>query len=362
MASSLILPISDETQSTEGKNETIPESTAIFTVENGPYRIILRETYVKDAFYRVDATDEDNKYSINIDLNHFNGQDCKEYIQGCPKLFEKIFKTGTPTISIENDDMVCNFEGTVSAKIILIRYPETQIERMMKKNHRQDIEISKLKEQNTGLNTEVKLLVEKVNRLGDEFKTFLDRQARLENNGDPEIKGTITRISLSENKVMNNKELYELQSQKTGNQESPIDRLIKSFDRLASSFDQQAESFAHVLKRLKKNNKKEISEVTCDAVDEKTNMVEIKEQKSENDELKVDRLNRSMDSEKCVITAKCQHVLEKGDDEGQMCNSNVSHKSLTKRYCKSHYCAKSHIKEEKKAEKILRKLEAVESK
>jgi hypothetical protein len=144
LAQSQILSNS-EVQTDEGKNA---EVTELCTIKKENFRITLYKTYIKDLLYRVEATDGDENYHLDLGISHFNGQECKEYIRACPNLLEKLFKIGNSNISIKFGDMVCDLESNIiSAKIILPRVVGTELEQMKKKISRQDVEISKLKEQ-----------------------------------------------------------------------------------------------------------------------------------------------------------------------------------------------------------------------
>jgi hypothetical protein len=190
MSSSLILPIpkdvqfeetDSENEGSDSENENVSlEETEIHTIQKDNFRITLYRTHIKDILYRIDATDGDDKYSSRIDIGHFNGQECRECIQACPMLLEKLFKIGTVNILIRNENMICEFEGNIiSAKITLARVVETQIELMMKKINRQDMENSKLRIRNEELNNEVKSLVENMKKFSDSVDLLHERLSEI---------------------------------------------------------------------------------------------------------------------------------------------------------------------------------------
>jgi uncharacterized coiled-coil protein SlyX len=178
MSSSLILPIPKEVQfeetdseneGSDSENENVSlDETEIHTIQKDNFRITLYRTHIKDMIYRIEATDGDDKYNSGIDIDHFTGQECKECIRACPILLEKLFKIGSVNILVGGENMICEFEGNIiSAKITLVRVVETQIELMMKKINRQDVENSKLRIRNEELNNEVKSLVENMKKFSD---------------------------------------------------------------------------------------------------------------------------------------------------------------------------------------------------
>jgi predicted nucleic acid-binding Zn-ribbon protein len=220
LAQSQILSNS-EVQTDEGQN---PEVTELCAIKKENFRVILHKTYIKDLLYRVEATDGDENYHLDLGINHFNGQECKEYIQACPGLLEKLFKIGNNDISIKFGDMVCDLEGNIiSAKIIIPKVVGTELEQMKKKISRQDAEISKLKEQ-------IKIMSEDA-QLIENIENKVDRLKYEENEERKNLKLEIGQIALNNNKL--SKQMREM-SDKIRNYEKKYEELDKKFQNLSN--------------------------------------------------------------------------------------------------------------------------------
>jgi hypothetical protein len=171
--------------SVEGQIETCNEQTQIISIEHGRFNVILHKTYTSGALYRVEGSDDEDKYESIIYLSHFEGQECKEYIRSIPTLLEKLFKVGECDVSIEDSNMICEFEtDLMSVKLTLPKVMETQIEIMAKTISRHEKRISELEGGNnlfSSYNKKIGKLKEENRQLENMVKGLTGQMKALEN-------------------------------------------------------------------------------------------------------------------------------------------------------------------------------------
>lgn len=159
--------------SAEGQIETLDTQTEVISVKHEQFTVSLHKTYASGALYRVEGSNDEDKYESLIYTSHFDGQECKDYIRSIPTLLEKLFRIGVCDISIKDSAMICEFRtDLMSVRIVLPKVVETQIEMMAKTIRRQEKQISELKEEN-------KQFGDRLDQINEQSKESAKKQAEM---------------------------------------------------------------------------------------------------------------------------------------------------------------------------------------
>lgn len=169
--------------SIEGEINTFDEPTQISEISDKNFRVTLHKTYINNALYRVQGSDEEDRYESHIHANHFDGQECKDLIQGYPAIIEKLFKSERCNISITDSSMICEFRDVIiPVRITLSKIAETLIEKMDKTIRKQERKIVALGDENKQLNiitgnmtNQIKTLEMLLNEISERLKKVESR-------------------------------------------------------------------------------------------------------------------------------------------------------------------------------------------
>jgi len=141
----------------EGSTCEYAEKSEIVSITQPPFTVALHKTFIQGALYRVEGSDSEDKYELILLLSHFNGQDCKDYISGCPKFIEKLFQSKLCRILTKDSQMICQFDGDIlSATITLQKVIEPPFEALITTVKKQEKKIAELQEENKQLERKIR--------------------------------------------------------------------------------------------------------------------------------------------------------------------------------------------------------------
>jgi hypothetical protein len=172
--------------SIEGEINTFDEPTQISEISDKKFRVTLHKTYINNALYRVQGSDEEDQYESHIHVSHFDGQECKDLIRGYPAIIEKLFKNERCNISITDSSMICEFRDVIiPVRITLSKVAETHIEKMDKTIRKQERKIAELRDENKQLNIITGNMTNQIKTLEMLLNEVSERLKKIENRSPP---------------------------------------------------------------------------------------------------------------------------------------------------------------------------------
>jgi hypothetical protein len=131
----------------------------IHSVNIKQFHISLYKSLETDVLFKIRAADDEDKWILDLKLEHFNGQECQEMIGSFPKLFEKLFKSGIGSVMLSGTNMICKFESNMmSAEFVLDKVIESEDLLLKKRLRKHEIALD-------GLECDMKLLDTRVDIL-----------------------------------------------------------------------------------------------------------------------------------------------------------------------------------------------------